>query len=208
MTVESTARKFSNIELRKFASLYTGNIIHVSGHLDSDKEGNKYKDYFTKASSYTISNFKGARGISNQDNEIFIDLEANLPNDLIGKYDVVFNHTTLEHVFKIDKAFENLCLLATDTVILVVPFLQPQHWIDNSFEDYWRVSPFAINKLFEKHGLKTLYFNFNNNFASPTYIFAIATKKPEKWNSKFPEIPKMDMKSNFPGKALSGLLVE
>ena len=208
MTLESTARRFSNSELRKFASLYNGNIINVSGYLDSDKEGSTYKTYFSNAKSYTISNFKGEKGLTHSENEIFMDLEAPLPNKLIGKFDVAYNHTTLEHIFDIDTAFENICALSNDTVILVVPFLQPQHWIENSFEDYWRITPFALIKLFKKHGLETLYFSFNDNFASSTYIFAIASKQPDKWKSKFPEMTKMNMKSYFPGDSLSGLLVD
>ncbi len=208
MTQSSTARKFSNLELRKFAPLYEGHIINVSGYLDSDKEGNTYKSYFTKSKSYTISNYKGEKGLTHKENEVFIDLESDLPEELKGKFDVVYNHTTLEHIFKLEKAFENLCALSNDTVILVVPFLQPQHWIENSFEDYWRISPFALFKLFKKHNLEILYVNFNDNFASSTYIFAIATKQPDKWKSKFSTIPKMNMKSHFPGHSLSNLLVD
>lgn len=208
MTPESTARVFSNIELRKFATLFEGHVINVSGYLDSDKEGSTYKTYFKNCKSYTISNYKGEKGFTDKQNEIFIDLESDLPQELKGKFDVVFNHTTLEHIFKIDKAFENLCALSNDTVILVVPFLQPQHWIENSFEDYWRISPFALFKLFKKNNLETLYINFNDNFASSTYIFVVATKQPQKWQSKFSAIPKMNMKSHFPGHSLSNLMID
>ena len=64
-----------------------------------------------------------------------MDLAVPLPVELENQFDVVFNHTTLEHIFDIFTAFQNLCRLTKDILIIVVPFLQEQH---ENFGDYWR----------------------------------------------------------------------
>ena len=39
----------------------------------------------------------------------------------------MFNHTTLEHIFEVNTAFDNMCAMSNDVVILVLPFAQVQH---------------------------------------------------------------------------------
>jgi hypothetical protein len=142
-------RIWSNRELEKFAHLFSGKGVNVSGWKDVDKEGKKYRDYFSNISEYWITNYKSeARGFQgNQENEIFLDLEEDLDESMYCKFDVVFNHTVLEHIFDVNKAFENLCKLSNDIVIVVVPFLQEQH---AEYGDYWRFTPLAVEKLFQK----------------------------------------------------------
>ena len=43
--------------------------------------------------------------------KIFLDLTQPLPSDLIEKFDVVFNHTTLEHIFDIFFCFQKFISL-------------------------------------------------------------------------------------------------
>ncbi len=174
------ARKWSNKELKKFAHLFRGKIINVSAWRDEDKEGKKYKDYFINASEYWISNYdKDKRGFQgNIENEIYLDLTQDLSEDLKEKFDVVFNHTTLEHIFEVFKAFENLCKMSKDIVIVVVPFLQQQH---AEYGDYWRFTPLTLKKLFEKNNMRMIYINFNDNDKAAIYLFAIGSKHPEKW---------------------------
>lgn len=69
------------------------------------------------------------RGTSGLDNELFLDLESPLPEDLVDRFDVVFNHTTLEHIFNFHQAFDNLVEMSKDIVILVVPVMQQVHLI-------------------------------------------------------------------------------
>lgn len=174
-------RYWSNKELRKFSLLFTGSVINVSGWKDDDKEGNKYKDYFNKADSYFISNWEhGDRGFQGYENEFSLDLLVELNDKLRNRFDVVFNHTTLEHIYKFKEAFRNLCRLSKDIVIIIVPFLQEMHGED----DYWRFSPLAIKNLFEENEFKLLYLNFNNHRYSSVYIFAIGSKNPENWKDK------------------------
>jgi hypothetical protein len=86
--------------LRQIAPLFEGDALNVSGWLDEDKEGGLYQDYFSKARSYSITNYGGFRGESPQ-TVLHLELEADLPVALAGCADVVFNHTTLEHVFNV-----------------------------------------------------------------------------------------------------------
>jgi hypothetical protein len=156
------ARRWSNDELRRIAPLLAGSVVNVSGWRDEDKEGSTYRaTYFTRASEYWITNWKSeARGLQGDlSNERFLDLEADLPDDLAGRFDVAFNHTTLEHVFDVFKAFANLCAMSRDAVIVVVPFLQEQH---GEYGDYWRFTPWAIKRLFERNGVIPAYLSHND----------------------------------------------
>lgn len=178
-------RIWSNNELKKIAHLFEGDIVNVSAWKDQDKEGDEFINYFKNKKSYTITNYvTEAYGYQGLDNEIFLDLEQDLPDDLIEKFDVVYNQVTLEHVFNIDKAFKNLCELTKDIVILVVPFLQQMH---TDYGDYWRMSPLAVEKMFSKNNLKTLYLTFNDHHKASVYVFAVASKKPNIWQGVIPQ---------------------
>ena len=177
------ARVWSNNELKKVSSLFSGDIINVSGWKDEDKEGGYYKDYFSNSRSYSISNYKNeAKGFQGVDGEIFLDLEKQLDPDLERGFDVVFNHTTLEHVFDVQKAVKNLCLLSRDIVIAVVPFLQEMHGL---YGDFWRFTPSAIQRMFASNGFEVFHLTFNKEENSSVYIFFIASKNPDKWKSKY-----------------------
>lgn len=177
---EKHARTFSNLELKKVGKYLKGEVINVSGWKDSDKRGGLYQDYFPDKTGYTISNFKGERGVESS-SDIFLDLTADLPPELAGKYEVVFNHTVLEHISQLHKAVENICKLTNDALVLVVPFKQDIHFIEGSFEDYWRFTPFALRDLLKPHGLQLVYVSMNNNPVFPVYCFAVAARKPEKY---------------------------
>jgi len=66
--------------------------------------------------------------------QLFLNLEDPLPSDLKEKFDVVLNHTTLEHVLDLNTAIDNLCELTRDLLVVIVPFIQVQHWTKGSFE--------------------------------------------------------------------------
>ena len=174
-------RLWSNKELLNISGIFNGDVINVSGGEDVDKAGRKYKDYFSNARSYSISNYASEfRGFQGKEGEILLDLEKDLPADLIARWDVVLNHTTLEHIFDIDKAFQNLCLMSNDVVIVVVPWLQELHY-GNGFKDYWRISPFALEKLFTKNALKLVHLRANDTRGTSVYILAVGSKNPDKW---------------------------
>lgn len=173
-------REWSNQELSKIGSQFDGAVINVSGWRDEDQRGGKYRDYFPKAESYTISNFKGARGLADEDGcGISIDLESDLPEDQRGRYQVAYNHTTLEHVFDIRKAISNICDLSTDAVILVTPFLQSVHYEEGSFGDFWRPTPMCLNRILADNDFTTVYQVANDTPWHYVYVFTVAVRNPQ-----------------------------
>jgi len=164
-------RLWSNDELKKFASSYVGDVLHVSAWKDEDKQGGFYKDYFNNAKSYTITNYVGERGI--QGNEIELDL-LNIPESMVGKYNVVFNHTTLEHIFDARTAHKNLCRLSNDIVIIVVPKSQETHSTD-SYGDYWRFTEQGLSAMFKENGFTVEYMSEGGGMDG-IYLFCIAKK--------------------------------
>ena len=182
--VSRLARRWSNTELAKFAGWFSGDVVNVSAWRDEDKSGGHYADYFTSKASYTITNYKReARGLQGIPGELFLDLEAPLPPALVGRFDVVFNHTALEHIYELQTAFGNLCAMSRDIVIVVVPWLQPYH---GDYGDYWRISPLAARRMFEANGLTALYISFNEDAFTSVYVFALGSKHPERWRARFP----------------------
>jgi hypothetical protein len=170
-------RIWSNQILRQIAGLFSGDIINVSGWDDRDKEGGHYRDYFN-ASSYSISNYNGERGRDDAGDvtTFIIDLSCSLPPSLIGRFDVVYNHTTLEHVFEVETAFRNLCSLSRDIVIVVVPFAQKVHFT-NSYGDYWRFTPMGLRRLFKQNGLQVVFESANHDENAGIYLLFVGSKK-------------------------------
>lgn len=176
-------RIWSNKELAKIGHLFSGEIVNVSGWQDQDKEGRFYKDYFPNASSYSITNFDAdKRGLQGAPNEIFLDLEADLPNNLERRFDVAFNHTTLEHIYDFRKAVQNICAMSREAVILVVPFMQEHH---SDYGDYWRFTPAAMYRLLHENGFSPAQITWNKGRGASVYIFAVGVRRPENWQDKF-----------------------
>lgn len=178
-------RIWSNQELGKIAPLFSGAIVNVSGWKDQDKQGRHYKDYFSNATSYDVTNYGGFRGSQEDGKDIQLDLEAPLPNELNNKFDIVFNHTTLEHIFEVRTAFKNLCLMSKDIVIVVVPFAQTQHEHEN-IKDYWRFTPTCLHYLFEENQMEVIYEAANDHKNAGTYVIMVGSKTPENWKNKMP----------------------
>lgn len=181
------ARLWSNRELRRIAPMCDGIVANVSAGDDVDKEGQHYRDYFSSADEYWMTNYadRDYRGFKNRPHELTLDLTVPLHEELLSRFDVVFNHTTLEHVFDVLTAFRNLCLMSRDLVILVVPFCQVQHE-NEGYEDYWRFTPTCLRELFRTNQLSVVYESANNDFNAAVYIIMIASKNPAKWSSKMP----------------------
>jgi len=180
------ARIWSNRELERIAKLFSGDVVNVSGAGDQDKEGRLYSDYFTNKHSYFITNFSGDDGYQGRSNEILLDITTELPEELKQRFDVVFNHTTLEHVFDVFQAFKNLCSLSKDVVIVVVPFSQIQHPINKSYGDYWRLAPDAIRRLFQENNLHVVYESESPYVDAAVYLFFVGSRYPDKWKKVFP----------------------
>jgi hypothetical protein len=200
-------RLWSNKELEKVAPLFNGKVINVSAWKDRDKdvsyreyilgdydEGRRYKSYFKNASKYGVTNYpsEGYRGeqenpsLDGYDYNYRIDLEEEqIPEKLYRKFDVVLSHTVLEHVFDVFTAFKNICNMSDDIVIIVVPFAQQVHYLEDGYKDFWRFTPFVLDKMFQKNGLEVIYRSSNHQFQSSIYYFYVASRKPEKWKTEF-----------------------
>lgn len=178
-------RRYLNRELRKISHLFLGDVVNVSGWQDKDKEGWHYRDYFTKAASYTITNFRGEQGLQNQEGEIFIDLEQPLAESLHRKFDVVFNHTVLEHVFDCQLAFRNMAEMSRDVLIIIVPFCQASHDTD-SYKDYWRFTPNALRTMYNKQGMTVIYEVSNQHVGAASYLLFVGSRKPERYQDNIP----------------------
>lgn len=169
-------RIWSNVELRKFAPLFSGSVVNISGWTDTDKEGKFYRDYFCNANQYSITNYEDDddRGAQCIEKEISLNLEDELENNLINRFDVAFNHTVLEHIFDVRKAFYNICKISIDVVITVVPYLQQLHGISDNVGDYWRFTPLTMQRLYEENGLKLRYCSANGDTSETSiYLFCI-----------------------------------
>lgn len=178
-------REWSNAELRRIAAHCPGPVINVSGWRDEDQRGGRYRDYFTACESYFVSNFAGTRGQSGVENELFLDLESSC-SELGRRFQTVFNHTTLEHVFDIHTAIATLCALSDDLLILVTPFLQQVHFEPGAYGDYWRPTPMCLRRLLESHGFTTLYQNSNDNDWYVVYVITVASRHPDRWRDRLP----------------------
>lgn len=187
-------RRWSNAELRKLAGLFDGDVINVSAWRDEDKEGRHYRDYFSNARSYTLSNVPGERGATGREGELTLDLERDLPANLHLAFNAVFNHTTLEHVFGLGKAFANLCRMSRDAVIVVVPFLQPSH-ATAGMGDYWRFTPQGVRMLFAENGFQAIYESANAQRGTSVYLVVIAVRDPARWRGVLPlrRLPDADL---------------
>jgi hypothetical protein len=178
-------RVWSNQILRRIAPYFDGDVINVSGWNDEDKQGGRYRTYFTRARSYRITNYGGYRGRAEDGGDVRLDLEATLASEFIGCADVVYNHTTLEHVFDIFKAAANLCAMTRDVVIVVVPAFQEEH-PNESFGDYWRFMSGGVRRLFETNGLTPVFLASSPYRDTAVYHFCVASKRPERWKDRLP----------------------
>jgi len=189
------ARLWSNEILKDLAPKFTGDIINVSAWRDADKNNKFYgTDYFINSTSYSISNwYSSNHGYEGDENNYLINLEEEIKDSkLIKKWDVVFTHTVLEHIFNTQLALKSLCRLARQYVIVVVPFLQEDH---TDYGDFWRFTPRGLKRLFEENNYKLVFISANDNNKNAIYIVAVAENIDKE--KDYPKIKFNDMKSNF-----------
>jgi len=180
------ARLWSNREIRKLGAGVTGSVVNVSAWKDEDKEGGHYHDYFPNAAAYATTNYSGWRGDEGATDHD-LDLRAPPPAELAGAFDLVFNHTTLEHVFDLQRAFATLCDLSRDAVLIVVPFMQHLHGPEDG--DFWRISPYAMRRMLETQGLAVLYESAGPAGGAIRYTVHFASRRPGGWDGRLPATP-------------------
>ncbi len=192
LTCKIDARIYSNNLLKEYLKYFGGNIINVSGWEDSDKQGGFYIDYYNDVKSYTISNIDGINGTPKARKGgieyIYLDLDNPIDDGFNGLYDVVFNHTVLEHIFSLFNALEVITSLSKDVIITIVPFSQPVHYTD-SYGDYHRITPRFLEQYFSKKGYTTILSDYNDQPFSHIYVINISTKFPDKYKAFFKNAP-------------------
>ncbi|OHB10965.1 MAG: hypothetical protein A3J09_00055 [Candidatus Zambryskibacteria bacterium RIFCSPLOWO2_02_FULL_51_21] len=204
-------RNFSNEMIRRYAPFFEGSAINISGWRDEDGEGNKYKSYFPNVKSYSVSNVsnqrKGLGSAGKEYKEIEIDLTKDLPHEFFQSFDLVLNHTTLEHIYDFKKAFKNICDLSRDVVIIIVPVMQQIHQTKD-FGDYWRPTTMTVAKMFRENGLEPLVIKCNDQPFAPVYCFGIASRNPIKYEKMFKKDLDFQMGAHNYGSSLdkNGLL--
>ena len=193
----ANGRSWSNERLKYISKLLPKfeYAINVSGHLDSDKEGCLYREYF-KAKNYEISRYPDDKVYSNPNVQITIDLDADssqIGEEHFQKYDLVFTHTVLEHIKNPFQAFENFeKLLAPNGLLInIVPFVYKFHYIEKNFNDYWRYTPHSIDLLHKNSSLFTNFIDVGPNRGSEKYLLSVA--------SRYEQIPNF----NFSSKSFS-----
>lgn len=200
------ARHWSNGEIKRAISPLEGvdSVLNVSGFDDRDKQGGVYRDYFHFAGSYSLSYYpsdvcKGRADISNN-NKIQVDLMKSLSDELLSRFDLVFNHTVLEHVKNPFVAYSNIVKMSNDLVLTVVPFRQQFHFIPGQFGDYFRITPMGMRLLNELNGMTELFESTTPSPAGEIYIVSLATKLPEAHLGYPRELPDLDALNNRAGR--------
>lgn len=196
------ARIWSNREIRKLAPLFSGDVANVSAWDDRDKEGGHYQEYFSNASGYYCTNYTGTRGYQQREGEYLVDLTEPPPEALKGRFDVVFNHTTFEHIFDVRQAFRTFCDMTKDIAIVVVPFSQVQHET-KSYKDYWRFTPSCLHELFRENGLKVIYEAQSKHKNAATYLLFVASRHPDKWRDRVPKCERIEEAGRWIGSRWS-----
>jgi SAM-dependent methyltransferase len=170
-------RPWSNSELRLVAPHLGGSVLNISGWKDMDKEGGFYRNYFSGCSNYRVSNVPGASGATGSEDELHIDLEIELDPKLTDSFDVSYCHTVLEHVRDPLRALDNIAKLTRRYLILVVPFVQVEHYALGSFSDYFRFTPIGLTEHLSERGFEPIRVTTNRNPVFATYVFYFGVKR-------------------------------
>ncbi len=177
MKLLQNGRTFSNFCLKRILTfLDVNSVLNVSGWDDGDKEGGRYSDYFSqKVKKYEVSHFENDYLRSDTDlSKMVINLEDE--NYQAGeKFELVFSHTVLEHIFDQQNAFKIMCSLSEKYVVGVVPMINVLHW-EKTYEDYWRFTPHGIRKLFENNGFKLVHLEIGPTLSISQYIVFVGAK--------------------------------
>ena len=142
MGVASLERVESNTLLRQWCAPVTGRVLSIGSGGDLDKQGQRYRDYFSGASVYITSDIEGVSGC-----DLTLDVRAlALPND---SFDAVFLSGVLEHVDNIHLAIAECyrVLSPGGTILVGVPFAQPIH---RAPLDFWRFTEYGLRWLLRR----------------------------------------------------------
>jgi hypothetical protein len=177
MKFSQNGRTYSNVSLKRILPLLdVTSVLNVSGWDDGDKEGGRYSDYYPqKVTKYEVSHFENDYLRSDTDlSKIVINLE-DVNYQAVEKFELVFSHTVLEHVFDQQNSFRIMCNLAEKYVVGVVPMINVLHW-EETYGDYWRFTPHGIRKLFENNEFKLVHLEIGPTSSISQYIIFVGAR--------------------------------
>jgi hypothetical protein len=102
-------------------------------------------------------------------------------------------------------AFGNLCKLARDVVIVVVPFAQVQHE-NEGYADFWRFTPTCLRRMFAENGFEVVYESASPDRDAAIYLFFVGSRHPDRWHGRMPEFVKLGEIGGWIGERRRGVL--
>ena len=177
MKFSQNGRTYSNVSLKRILPLLNViSVLNISGWDDGDKEGGRYSHYFSqKVNKYEVSHFENDYLRSDTDiSKMVINLE-DINYQAVEKFELVFSHTVLEHVFDQQNAFRIMCSLAEKYVVGVVPMINVLHW-EETYDDYWRFTPHGIRKLFENNEFNLVHLEIGPSLSISQYIIFVGAR--------------------------------
>ncbi len=185
MIRSTQSRLWSNDQIRELAAKIDGckRVVNVSGWRDLDKEGGRYRDYFKSNIEYRVTNYPGdtEKGFSS-DADIALDLSKNVPDELVGRFDLALNHTVLEHLRNPEFGFKQISKLTSDLIITVIPWKQVLHFSPGNYGDYFRISPMVMREWHRENGFEILYEGYQPEYAPETYLIYLGSRHPERYS--------------------------
>jgi len=134
----SLERQTSNALLAGWCQAITGDVLSIGSGQDADKQGRKYRDYFTWAASYATSEIVPGC-------DLRLDVRR-MPEVPSASYDAVFCSGVLVHVDDIGAAVAEChrVLRPGGWFLVGVPFNQPIH---RAPLDFWRFTEYGLRWL-------------------------------------------------------------
>lgn len=90
--------------------------------------------------------------VANENPSIVHDLNEDVPEDFHGRWDVVFDGGTLEHVFDVATAFRNIHLMVKPGG-LAIHENPTNHYVDHGF---WQINPTVLFDFYSANGYEIL----------------------------------------------------
>jgi SAM-dependent methyltransferase len=165
------SRRDANQWLKEHCRDITGKVLSIGSAEDSDGEGQRYRDYFSNADSYTTSEVE-----KHPDADLLLDVR-NMPEIKDATYDAIFCSGVLEHVDEISNAMKEITRILKPGGILILglPFRQSPHM--EPF-DFWRFTEYGVKfMLLKDYDLENLYGTDDTVHNFPAAYLARARKK-------------------------------
>lgn len=140
-------RCWSNDRLREIGAAVRGceSMLNVSGRLDSDQDGGRYRDYFASIPLHRVSNHPDdSANRVNHFTDRSIDLDRENAKRAVENYDDLRDQTEAERAYRPPTALETIAPITRRAPITLAPINPPMHFISDDFGDYYRCPPMAL----------------------------------------------------------------